>query len=286
LRRLETPIQRALRDAGMQPSDVDEVLLVGGATRMPCVGRLVARIFGRLPLRTLHPDQAVAMGAAIQAGLKVGHAQLEDMVVTDVAPFSLGISASREFSGRRVDGIFSPVLERGTVLPASRVERFSTVAPGQAVIQIEVFQGEHSLCADNQKLGQYEIKGIPSAPAREQHIDVRFTYDLNGLLEVETTVVATTEVHTLVIEKSPGALTKEQIARARREMRAYKLHPRDALPNVTALSRADARYAELTGYGREILGTAIAEMRAALEAQDAQGIESARAQLLQLLATC
>jgi molecular chaperone HscC len=267
----------------MAPDRVDEVLLVGGSTRMPCVSRLAAQTFGKLPLRTLPPDEAVALGAAVQAALKSGDASVEDLVVTDVAPFSMGIAAVSAHGQQQVEGIFSPILERGTVIPASRVQRYGTVADGQTMIRITVYQGEHSLCADNQKLGEYQVSGLPSGPRGQESVDVRFTYDLNGILEVETTVVSTGKKATMVIERNPGRLSADEIARARAAFARLKFHPREALPNVTALARADALYVELSGSERERLGQAIAAFRAVLESQRSQEIDAMRGEVSALL---
>jgi molecular chaperone HscC len=282
LERLRGPIVRALRDASLRPDAIDEVLLVGGSTRMPCVARMSAQLFGKLPHRTLPPDEAVAMGAAVQAALKAGDAAVEDLVATDVAPFTLGIEISARMDEQRVGGVFSPILERGTVIPASRVQRYQTLEDFQKMIRIKVFQGEHALCSENQNLGEFEIV-VQRAPAGEESVDVRFTYDLNGILEVEATAVSTGKVETLVIERAPGRLTKKQIAAARSAMSRLKFHPREALPNTTALTRADALYVELTGGPREVLGQAIAAFRAALDAQREPEIERARERLIALV---
>jgi molecular chaperone HscC len=280
LERIRVPVLRALRDAGVQAGQIDEVLLVGGATRMPCIPRLAAQIFGRLPLRHLPPDEAVALGASVQAALKQGDESLEDMVVTDVSPFTLGIETSTRLGSRRVDGLFTPVLDRGTVIPTSRVSRFFTIHDGQDHILVSVYQGEHSMAKDNRFLGQYKVGPLPPAPAGEQAVDIRFTYDLNGILEVETTVLANREVQTLILESTPGRLTPEQIEQAREKMQALKFDPRDSLPNATALARAEALYVELTGYEREQLGERMAHFRAALETQDPQLIEACRQSLV------
>jgi molecular chaperone HscC len=284
LARLRGPIQQAVLDAGIGPADVDEVILVGGATRMPCVLRLTAQIFGRMPQRCLPPDEAVALGATLMAGMQADDAELEDLVVTDIAPFTLGISAMAEFGGQSVPEVFAPILERGTVIPASRVKTFTTVAHGQRTINIEVYQGEHSHCQHNRKIGHYELSGIPPGPAGSQPVEVRFTYDLNGIIEVEMTVASTGQVRTLVIEENPGRLTPAQIERARGEMAQLKIHPRDALPNSAAMARADALYQRLTGPEREHLGELIGAFRAALESQDQASIETIRAALLDQLA--
>lgn len=282
--RLRSPIMRALRDASVRPDKIDEVLLVGGSTRMPGVSKLAAQLLGRLPLRKLPPDEAVAMGAAVQAALKSGDEAVEDMVVTDVAPFSMGIASSTQMGNQFVSGIYSPILERGTVIPASRVQRYHTVDHGQRMILIEVYQGEHSLCCDNQKLGSYKVENLPSGPAGKEAVDVRFTYDLNGILEVETTIVSTNKTSTLVIEKSPGRLSQAQIKAAREAMTKLKFHPRDALPNTTALARADALHVELHGPERAVLAQEIAAFRAALEGQDRKEIDMFRDRLNTLVA--
>jgi molecular chaperone HscC len=276
--RLSRPLQRALRDASLAPKQVDEVLLVGGATRMPVVARLASQFFGKLPLRTLPADEAVAMGAAVQVALKRGDAAVADMVVTDVAPFSLGISTVSSVAGQHVHGVFSPILERGTVLPASRVDIFGTVQDNQTELDVQVYQGEHSMCADNQPLGSYLVKGIPKGPAG-QGLEVRFTYDLNGILDVDTTIVSSGKTQSLTIEKAPGRMSASQLADAKRNLRRLKFHPRQALPNVTALARAEALYVELTGAQRSALGEAIATFRAAMESQSPATIDVARSQL-------
>lgn len=283
LQRMHPPIRRALRDAGVSPEEIDEVVLVGGATRMPAVFELVEALFGRKPLRSVSPDEAVAQGAAVQVALKAGDEQLDDMVATDVAPFSLGVSTIESHGRRRLDDVFSPILERGTVLPASRVERFVTAADGQAQIRVEVYQGEHSLCRDNTKLGEYTLQGIPHAAAGEEAIDVRFTYDLNGILEVDMTIVSTGRSESLVIERAPGRMSVEQVEEARQVMRTLKFHPREALPNTTALARAESLFTELRGPARELLGAALRSFRIALEEQDPAIIERRRGELLGLI---
>jgi molecular chaperone HscC len=185
----------------------------------------------------------------------------------------------------KVPGIFAPILERGTVIPASRVKRFNTAEDLQRFIEIEIYQGEHSQCSENQKLGEYKVDGIPPAPAREEGVDVRFTYDLNGILEVETEVVSTQKKGSIVIERTPGRLTPSQIAKAREAMARLKIHPRDLLPNTTTLARAEALFVELSGDQRAVLGAAIASMRVALELQEGQAIDVMRGRVNDLVQT-
>jgi molecular chaperone HscC len=283
LARMAQPIQRALRDAQIEPGKVHEVLLVGGATRSPCVAKAMAQLFGRLPLRTLPADEAVALGAAVQAGLKQGDAALGDMIVTDVAPFSLGVETSRKLGRQVVSGLFTPILERGTVIPASREDSFSTLTDNQTAITFEVYQGEHSMVKDNKKLGSYTIRGLEPLPAGEHSFGVRFTYDLNGILEVDMTVKKTGKTETLVIEGSPGRLTADQLREARTAMGRLKFHPRESLPNATLLARSDALFVELVGDERELLREAISSFRGALESQDEAMITQYRDQLVRVV---
>jgi molecular chaperone HscC len=164
------------------------------------------------------------------------------------------------------------------VIPASREERFHTASDYQTQITIPIYQGEHALCRDNRKLGEVSIK-VPKKPQGEEAVDVRFTYDLNGILEVDVMAVSTKKRESVVIEGAPGRLTRAQVEKARAEMQRLKLHPRDKLPNTTALARADALFVELVGHEREVLGHGIAALRAAIDTQDEQFIGEARERL-------
>jgi len=279
LARVAAPIRRALSDASLRPDQIDEVLLVGGSTRMPCIARLATEAFGRLPLRVLPPDEAVALGAAVQAGLKASDAALGDMVVTDIAPFSLGIDTARVSGRETISGLFSPIIERGTVIPVSREQTYHTVDDGQRELEINVYQGEHSLVRDNTKLGSYTLRGLTPLPAGKQAVRVRLTYDLNGILEVDMTLERTGKTESLVIERGASRLTPQQLQDARNAMARLKFHPRDALPNATLLARADALHVELTGPSRSRLADAIEGFRLALEHQDEAVIAPAREQL-------
>ena len=283
LARIAAPIRRALRDADLRADQIDEVLLVGGSTRMPCIARLATEVFGRLPLRVLPPDEAVALGAAVQAGLKANDAALGDLIVTDIAPFSLGVDTARRAGRETVTGLFTPIIERGTVIPVSREKPFHTIDDNQRELVIDVYQGEHSLVRDNTKLGSYRIRGLPPRPAGEQSVRVRFTYDLNGILEVDMTIEGTGKTESLVIESGGNRLSAKQLEEARKAMARLKFHPRDALPNATLLARADALHVELTGAPRVALAEAIERFRLALEHQDEAVITGTREELGRLV---
>jgi molecular chaperone HscC len=211
LARLWRPIERALRDARIRAADLHHVVLAGGATRMPMVRELANRMFGRVPRGVLNPDEVVAMGAAVQAGLKMRDATLEEMVMTDVCPYTMGTSIVRVLDeDNHIDGFYSPIIQRNTVVPVSRVQRYEPVADNQRSIAIAIYQGESRMVRDNIRLGEVTVPLAPG-PRADGAVDVRFTYDANGLLEVEVTVVNSNEQRRMVIENDVGALSPAQI---------------------------------------------------------------------------
>ena len=285
LERIRGPVERALRDARIRVANLSEIFLAGGATRMPVVRKLVARMFGRFPACHINPDEVVALGAAVQAGLKMGDAALDEMVMTDVCPYTLGIKTSQRTGpspGDYVDGYYLPILERNTVVPHSRSQDVYSVVANQKQVAIEVFQGEARLVKDNIPLGKFEVE-IPPRPAGEAGVNVRFTYDANGILEVEATVHDTELKRRIVIQENPGVLTAEEIEKRLAELSKLKLHPRDDIRNITLISRADRIYEENLGPIRQDLSAALAHFQATLERQNAHEIATAREQLSSFL---
>jgi molecular chaperone HscC len=273
--RIEVPIRRALGDAGLTRPEIHEVILVGGATRMPRVIERVAELFGKPPLCGINPDEVVALGAAVQAGLIARDATVEDLVVTDVAPFSLGISICKLFGTERRDGYFLSIIDRNTTIPVSRVQTVSTVVPNQTELKVEIYQGEGRRVEDNLRIGQFDVTGIPRGPAG-QPVDVRFTYDLNGVLEVEVTVAATKRKFTHVVTRHAKGLSPEAIKRAVQAMEALKTSPREEATNRYLLRRAERLFGEIGADHRTILGQFLDGFEAALELGDAGAIERHR----------
>lgn len=282
LARIELPVRRVMGDAKLTRDQLDEVILVGGATRMPLVVQRVTELLGKDPRRRLNPDEVVALGAAVQAGLVGKAAAVEDLVVTDVAPFTLGVAISKQFGSDLRDGYFDPVIDRNTTIPVSRMKRYSTLFPNQTTIEIRIFQGESRRVEENLLLGEFEVRGIPPGPAG-QSVDIRFTYDLNGVLEVEATIVATKKTITHVIARHAHGLTEEQIKRAVREMEKLKAHPRDEETNRFLLLRAERVYKELPTELRQALGMILDGFEASLEARDAAAIARHREELERFL---
>jgi molecular chaperone HscC len=282
LARVESPVRRVLGDARLKREDVGQVLLVGGATRMPAVIDRVTEMLGKSPQRRLNPDEVVALGAAVQAGLIARDEGVSDLVVTDVAPFTLGVEIAKELGNERRHGYFLPVIQRNTTIPVSRVNRLATIEPNQTSIRLKVYQGEGRRVEDNLMLGEFEVPGIPLGPPG-QEVDVRFTYDLNGVLEVEATVVATKKKVSHVITRHSRGLSGEQIRQALRDMEKLKTHPREEAVNRLLIRRAERAYRELSIDGRELLSRLLDGLEGALNLQDAQAIERHRAALEEFL---
>lgn len=278
--RIVRPIKIALQDANLRVADINEIVLVGGATRMPLIRKLCTRLFQRFPASGINPDEVVAHGAAIQAGLKNRDAALNDVVLTDVCPYTLGIEITS--SAHNVSGLFSPIIERNSYVPLSRVENFCTVEDNQSVIEIKIFQGENPFVKDNIALGKMSVK-VPKAKAGEEHVDVRFTYDINGILEVIVTVVSTQQVSTLVIEDNPGLLSANEIQQRLSALADLKVHPREHQENSVLVHRAQRLYSELLGEKREAIKSMIAQFEAVLARQDKREIAQAREQFEQAL---
>lgn len=280
---MELPIRRALGDAGLKRDDVDEVILVGGATRMPAVVDLVTHLFDKPPHRRLNPDEVVALGAAVQAGLIGRQASVDDLVVTDVCPFTLGVEVAKEFGVELRKGYFQPIINRNTTIPVSRVERLFTVSPNQTEIRCKIYQGESRRVSENLLLGEFSITEVPRAPAGEQSIDVRFTYDLNGVLEVEATIVDTGRKVSHLVTRYAKGLSSAQLAQAVEAMQTLKTHPREETVNRFLLRRAERVFRELSLAGRDALSRLLDGFEAAMELADQEAIERHRAALEQFL---
>ena len=278
LERLRAPIERALRDARLRVADLDEIALVGGASRMPMVRRLVSQLFGRLPARHLDPDQTIALGVAVCAGLASRDEAFEEMVLTDVCPHTLGIRVSEsDGRGGHVNDVFLPVIERNTVVPASRVKTVTTASDHQTKLSVDIFQGESRHCSQNIELGSVELE-VPPLKAGEVHVDVRYTYDVNGILDVDVVVADHGIERNVVIRKLAGDVSDAEIERRRVELAALKVHPRDQDQNRLVLERANRLYEQLLGDEREQVGRWLGQFEAALGRQDDKEIAEARKQ--------
>ena len=283
VRKLREPVIRALRDCHIDVKGLSDIVLVGGATRMPVVRKALTRMFGRFPNSTVHPDHAVALGAAIHAGLLSGGDGLEEIRITDVAPFTLGVNtATRDAHGRFHDDIFAPIIERNTPVPVSRMERFCTLGDNQRQVTFAIYQGEARDVKKNVKLGELTVP-VPPKPAGEVGVEVRFTYDTSGLLDVDVNVPLTGLTRNLVIVDEEDRRSKKDIAESRKRLEKLKVHPREEAENVALLARAERAYEGFTGHVRDIIGQGLTEFQGALDKQDPRIIADAREGLTRLL---
>ena len=283
LAKLRKPIERALSDAAIKLKEIDTIVLVGGGTKLPLIRSFVGKLFGRLPATNINPDEVVAMGAAIQAAMKKRDKAIKEIVLTDVCPYTLGTNTSIQKPGGYYEsGHFFPIIERNTVIPVSRVERLYTVKDNQKKISVEILQGESRLAKENILLGEITVS-VPPSRGGEQAIDVRYTYDINGILEVEVTVVSTGAKKTMVIEKNPGHMSKEEVQERLEELKEIKIHPREKEENKHLIARGERLYEESIGLARTYIAKGISDFEDALDKQDEREISRAYDELKKLL---
>lgn len=275
LERLRGPIERALRDARLRTSDLDELVMVGGATRMTMIRKLVTQLFGRLPARYVDPDQTIGLGAAVCAGLVTQDVSFNEVVLTDVCPHTLGTEVT-DYDQQQIIGLaFMPIIERNTIVPASRVRSVATANDNQTMLEIKIYQGESRDCAKNVLLETLEIE-VPARPRGEITADIRYTYDINGILEVDIDVEKAGIRKNLLINKLASHVSAEEIEERRKVLAALKIHPRDQEENRYLLERGERLYEQFLAEQREQVGQLLAQFLAVLEKQDPHAITKAR----------
>jgi len=273
------PCRKALQDAGLKPSDIDEVILVGGSTRIPAIQQLVEKFFGRVPSKGVNPDEVVAVGAAIQGAVLTG--EVKDILLLDVTPLSLGIET--------LGGVMTKLIEANTTIPTEKTEVFTTAADSQTSVEIHVLQGERPLAKDNKTIGRFHLDGIPPAPRGVPQIEVKFSIDANGILHVSAKDRATGKSQSIRIEASSG-LTEEEIKRMREEAKANEAADRAAKERIDKLNQADTMIfnteKQLKEYGDKIpadkkkrIEEALNQLREAHKAQDIARVDAAMAEM-------
>ena len=276
LDRIRRPVKRSLSDAHIRLSDIDKVVLVGGATKSPVIRRFAGRLFKQLPASDINPDEAVALGAAIQGAIKERRESIREVILTDVCPFTLGTEVVREWEdGKFENGVFCPIIERNTVIPASRTERLYTVRDNQTKIRLHVLQGESRFAANNLSLGELFID-IPAAKAGDEAVDVTYTYDINSILEVEVKVVSTGKITKQMFLGREVDMTPEEIKERFEALSYLKIHPRDREENKYLLLKGERIYEESIGRERQIAETALRKFEYALNSYDQGKIERAK----------
>jgi molecular chaperone DnaK len=279
LKRLEEPCRIALRDAGLKASDVGDVILVGGMTRMPAVQQKVKEIFGKEPSKGVNPDEAVAIGAAVQAGVLQG--DVKDVLLLDVTPLSLGIET--------YGGVFTKLIDKNTTIPTRKSQVFSTASDNQPAVSIHVLQGEREMAGDNKTLGRFELVGIPAAPRGVPQIEVTFDIDANGIVSVSAKDLGTAKEQSIKITASSG-LSKEEIERMVNDAKAHAEEDRKRREMVEERNKLDSLvYAtektmselsdKVSADVKGSVNTALEEAKKALEANDGDAMKSAFANL-------
>ncbi len=256
LQRSVGPVKQALSDAGLTPDKIDEVVLVGGSTRIPRVQQIVRNLFGKEPHKGVNPDEVVAVGAAVQAGVLGG--EVKDVLLLDVTPLSLGIET--------LGGVFTKLIERNTTIPTRKSEVFSTASDNQTAVDIKVYQGERAMAADNRLLGVFQLVGIPPAPRGVPQIEVTFDIDANGILNVSAKDRATNNEQKITITSSSG-LSKDEVEKMAKDAEAHAAEDRKRREDIEARNRADAMI-----YNTE---KTLKEHRDKISAEDAANIERA-----------
>ena len=279
LMKIREPVKRSLADAGLKLTDIDEVILIGGATRLNIVRDFLIRLFRKFPDTKLNPDETVALGAAVQAAMKERREEVKEVILTDVCSFTLGTEVVVEYEeGKFEDGRFCPIIERNTVIPASHTERLYTVRDNQDKIRVRVLQGESRFARNNLYLGELEVD-IPKAPKGRESVDVTYTYDINSLLEVEVKVVSTGVSRKLIIKGADNQMSEEEIKKRMEELAYLKIQPRDYEENRLALLRAERVYEESLGVRRKNLDHYLTAFEAALNKGDHDEIRRTREEL-------
>lgn len=268
------PCRKALKDAGIQTGEVDEVILVGGSTRIPKIQEVVEKFFGKKPNRSVNPDEVVAIGAAIQGGVLTG--EVKDVLLLDVTPLSLGIET--------LGGVFTKLIESNTTIPTKKSETFSTAAENQPSVEINVLQGERPMAKDNKTLGRFILDGIPPAPRGVPQIEVTFDIDANGILQVSALDKGTGKKQNIRIEAGSG-LSKEDIEKMKNDARMNEESDKKLREEIEKVNMADSQIfnseKQLKDYGdklpadkKQAIETALANLKTAHGARDITGIDS------------
>ena len=280
-KRIYAPCRKALTDAGCKPADIDEVLLVGGSTRIPKVREIVKEIFAKEPNQSVNPDEVVALGAAVQAGVLGG--EVKDMLLLDVTPLTLGVET--------LGGVMTPMVKRNTTIPHRKTEIFSTAEDGQNAVTIKVYQGEREMARDNKQLGQFNLEGIPPAPRGVPQVEVTFDIDANGILHVSAKDKATSKEQKITVQGGSG-LSKDEVEGLVREAEQHKQEDKEKRNHAEVRNQADTTVYQtekllkehgdkVSASDRKDIDDALEKTKAALGGDDTEALKAGHEALKQ-----
>lgn len=283
LDKIRGPVKRALSDANLNMSDIDDLILIGGATRLEIVRTFLIKLFKKFPRMDFNPDETVALGAAISAAMKERREEVKEVILTDVCSYTLGTEVSEEYAENKFEsGHYLPIIERNTTIPASHTQRLYTLRDNQEKIRVRILQGESRYAKNNLLLGEISIN-VPPGPAGSESVDVTYTYDINSLLEVIVRVISTGVTERMIIKGSDNRMTDEEIEARINELAYLKISPRDEEENKLLLLRAERMYEESLGDRRILIDRYLMEFELVLNSQNKDEIARARKKLTQFL---
>jgi len=282
LKRMRKPIAKVLNDSEISLKEIDQIILIGGATRDEVVRGYINRLVGRFPYTKINPDEAVGVGAVIQGELKESKEMLEELILTDVCGYTLGVDMAEKTSTGYRDGVFSPIIERNTTIPVSKISNYYITHKKQQWMHFAIYQGENRLVQDNIKLGEIKID-LPKGIKESDPVEVRFTYNEDSILEVILTVPITKASKRLIIEKAPGRLTAEQIEQRLKKLEKLKIHPLDRAETRLLIARAEKMYVESLGERREYIQHIIRNYEDELKKQEEIVVRKATAEFIKQL---
>lgn len=281
LSKMSAPILRVLRDCQLASTEIDQVILIGGATKLSCVRQTIGKITKHLPCMTVDPDKAVGIGVTIQTALKEKQLEVSELVLTDVCAFTMGVEITTDVGRMEVEGVYSPIIERNSTIPISRVQRYQTRHDNQTEVKFGIYQGEHMMVKDNLKIGELEVD-VPPRPAG-QVLECRFTYDINGVLEVEILTLETNEMTRGIITNERTTMTKKEIAASFAKLSHLKIKPQERPEYRLILAKLERLYVELSGENRQLIVEMTTQFKYVLSQQYQESIDELAKQITEMI---
>ncbi len=269
-----SPLDKVMHDSGYSAEDIDIILLVGGSTKIPLVRQLITDMFGKEPMMKVNPDEAVALGATVQAGIKAGlFSDEKDILITDVCPYTLGTDVVIDIGGQLIPGVFDPLIKRNTTIPTTAKKIYATLIDNQEKVRIGIYQGEENIARDNEFLGECELQNIPQSPAGKEKIEVEFSYDINGILKVKGIILSTGESINITLDTSNKVMTPTEKLKAQEWIDNTWIRSQYLKRINVLLENAEARMASVGEENARELRGLIGNLKEALDANEMEEVQ-------------